>query len=179
MQSFLLLIDPWIIAPYRWTGSALAGFYLGTALLSLQVIILGDLVARAIIRINRKRMADIHGDMEKHHALSEEALKLGDKESFKAVNRQALEAFGHSFSMGAVFFCVSVWPLPFALAWMQLRFGQATPVLPWSLPLLGKTPGIVFYFLLLYIPIRVFYSKVMARIFPGNPLMSRKSQPDI
>lgn len=146
----------------------MVGFYIGTAVLSFQVIVLGDLAARVIIRINRKRMADIHGDMEKHHALSEEALKLGDKESFKAVNRQALEAFGHSFSMGAVFFCVSVWPLPFALAWMQLRFGQATPSLPWALPLLGKTPGLVFYFLLLYIPLRVFYSKIMIRLFSGG-----------
>ncbi|GLI32592.1 hypothetical protein DAMNIGENAA_00250 [Desulforhabdus amnigena] len=101
--------------------------------------------------------------MNHHHNLSEKALRLGDKESYKAVNRQALDAFGHSFSLGAAIFCVSIWPMPFVLAWMHLRFADAPLELSFRLPFLGSTVHYFASFLLLYIAVRMLYSMVMNR----------------
>ncbi len=103
--------------------------------------------------------------MDRNHDLSEQALKMGDKESYKAVNRQALDAFGYSFSLGAAIFCVSIWPMPFMLAWLHLRFADAPLELPLDLPLLGSSIHYFPSFLLLYIAVRIIYSRVMA-LFP-------------
>ncbi len=169
----LLLLDPWLIAPYRWPASATLGYVLGTSLLCLQCAVLGDLSSMGVMALNRKRLREIHGDMDKHHALSEKALQMGDKESYKALNRQALDAFGHSFSLGAAIFCVTLWPVPFALAWMDLRFSHVDLDLPVNLPLLGDSLSTFPFFLLLYIAVRVVYSKFMRRFQGYRSLKAR------
>ncbi len=161
MTSFLLLADPWFITPFRLLPSPTAGYLLGIMLLALQCIILGDLSATLITFFNRKYIRKIQGEMDRHHNLSERALMQGDKESYKAVNSQALDAFGHSFSLGAAIFCVSIWPMPFALAWLDLRFADAPIELPISLPLLGNTVEYFPSFLLIYIATRMLYSLAM------------------
>jgi hypothetical protein len=102
--------------------------------------------------------------MDHNHNLSETALRLGDKESYKAVNKQGLEAFGHSFSLGAAIFCVSIWPMPFALAWLSLRFIDAPLELPFAMPFVGNTLEYFPSFLLLYIATRMIYSAIMNRM---------------
>lgn len=161
MTSFLILLDPWLIAPFRWLPSETAGYILGTVFLALQCILLGDLSATLVTFFNKNYVRKMQRDMDHHHDLSEKALMLGDKESFKAVNSQALDAFGHSFSLGAAIFCVSIWPMPFALAWMSLRFIDAPLELPFTLPLLGNAVQYFPSFLLLYIAARMIYSMIM------------------
>ncbi|MEW5774278.1 MAG: hypothetical protein AB1916_12230 [Thermodesulfobacteriota bacterium] len=170
MQDLLLLLDPWLIAPYRLPESAVAGFCLGTALLCLYCVLLGDAAYLGVLALNRRRMAAFKAEMERQNELAETALKLGDKESYKAVNKQALDAFGHSFSLGAAVFTSSLLPLPFALAWMNLRFAAAAPELPFALPLAGREPGYLFYFLILYIPVRLVYARTMHRLGPYRRL---------
>jgi hypothetical protein len=156
----LLFLDPWLIAPYRLPESAVLGYLLGTSLLILQCVVLGDLAMLAVSSIHRKRLSELRTQMDRHHDLSEEALRQGDKESYKAVNKQGLEAFGYSFSLGGALFCVSLMPIPFALGWMHLRFHEA----PIELPILGISMNYFASFLLLYIPIRVIYGKVVNHI---------------
>jgi len=163
LTTILLQLDPWFIAPYRWISPASAGFFLGTILLALQCVILGDLAASLVMLINRKYLRKMQDSMDRHHTLSEEALKRGDKESFKAVNKQAMDAFGHSFSLGAAIFCVSIWPMPFALAWMNTRFFDSPLDLPVNLPFLGSTIEFFPAFLLLYIATRLLYSSILSR----------------
>ncbi len=148
LHAALAWLDPLFITPYRLPGNALAGFALGTAVLALWCIAFGSALSLCATRINRRRLAELRHGMEHHHKLSEAALRAGDKESYKAVNRQAHEAFGHYFSLGGAMFCVSIIPLPFALAWMDMRFAGATPELPWDAPLIGQQPSILFWFLL-------------------------------
>ena len=164
LTTFLIQLDPWFIAPYRWLPDAAAGFVLGTVLLALQCVVLGDLSASLVMLINRKYLRKMQSSMDHHHDLSEEALKRGDKESFKAVNSQAMDAFGHSFSLGAAIFCVSIWPMPFALGWMSTRFFEAPLELSFSLPFLGSTIEYFPAFLLLYICIRMTYSAILSRV---------------
>jgi hypothetical protein len=156
----LLFLDPWLIAPYRWPGSALLGYLLGTSVLVLQCVLVGDLVMMGVAAVHRGRLSELRRDMNRHHALSEEALKRGDKESYKAVNKQGLEAFGYSFSLGGALFCVSLLPVPFALGWMHLRFAEA----PIEIPFLGISLNYFASFLLLYVAIRVLYGVSMRRI---------------
>ncbi len=164
LTPFLLFFDPWLIDPFRWLSSPTAGYLVGVVLLALQCTILGDLSATLVMYFNRKYLKKIQGEMDRNHHLSEKALICGDKESYKAVNRQALDAFGHSFSLGAAIFCVSIWPMPFALAWLSLRFADAPLELPFSLPFLGNTIEYFPSFLLLYIATRMFYGMVTRKI---------------
>lgn len=170
MQDLLLFLDPWLIAPYRLPGSAVAGFWLGTAVLCLYCVLLGDAAHLGVLALNRRHVARFRAEMERQNELAETALKMGDKASYKAVNRQALDAFGHSFSLGAAMFASSLLPLPFALAWMHLRFAAAAPELPFALPLVGRQPTYLFYSVLLYILVRVVYGKAMLRLSPYRRL---------
>lgn len=163
LTPLLLQVDPWLIAPYRWPAASTAGYLLGTLILICQCLLLGDLAATGVGYFNRRHIRRLQGEMESHHKLSEEALRRGDKASFKAVNRQALDAFGYSFSFGAALFSVSIWPLPFALAWLQLRFADAPLELPWHLPFLGQQIPYLSSFVLLYIVCRIGYGKLMRR----------------
>lgn len=164
ITSALLLLDPWLIAPFRWLPSAPAGYLLGTVILALYCILLGDLSASLVTLINKKYIRKMQDKMDHNHHLSETALKLGDKESYKAVNKQGLDAFGHSFSLGAAIFCVSIWPMPFALAWLSLRFADTPLELPFHLPFLGTTIEYFPSFLLVYIATRMLYSSIMSRV---------------
>lgn len=163
LTPYLMFFDPWLIAPFRWLASPIFGYLLGTVLLGLQCVICGDLSATAVTYSNRKYLRKFQKEMDKNQDLSEKALRMGDKESYKAVNRQALDAFGYSFSLGAAIFCVSIWPMPFILAWMHLRFADAPLELPVHIPLLGSSLHYFASFLLLYIFIRILYSMAMSR----------------
>lgn len=160
MHEFLVWIDPVCIAPYRALSDARAGFLLGTAILAFVCATLGVLTLRSAQWLHQARIRSFASDMERYHALGETALRMGDKERFKAVNRQAHEAFGRHFGINGAFFAASLWPVPFALAWMQLRFAQVSPDLP-ALPGLGAHPGMVFWFLLLYIPLRMLCGRAL------------------
>jgi len=164
ITSALLFIDPLLIAPFRWLPSASAGYLLGAVILALYCILLGDLSASLVTLANKKYIRKMQTKMDHNHELSETALKLGDKESFKAVNKQGLDAFGHSFSLGAAIFCVSIWPMPFALSWLSLRFVDAPLELPFHMPFIGSTVEYFPSFLLLYIATRMLYSSIMSRV---------------
>jgi hypothetical protein len=159
----LLFLDPWFIAPFRWLPSSTAGYLLGIAIIALQCILLGDLSATLVTYLNRGYLKKIQDKMDRNHNLSEQALMQGDKESYKAVNRQGLDAFGYQFSMGAAIFCVSIWPMPFTLAWLHLRFAEAPLELAVKLPLLGQSVHYFASFLLMYIAVRMIYSFVLTR----------------
>lgn len=163
LTAFIMFFDPWFIAPFRWLPSPTAGFVLGTVILCLYCFILGDLSAILVTFLNRKFIRKIQKNMDRNHTLSETALKMGDKASYKAVNRQALEAFGHSFSLGAAIFCVSIWPMPFALAWMDHRFSDAPLELSMKIPFLGNSVHYFASFLLLYIAVRMTVSSILHR----------------
>lgn len=160
LQRVLLVLDPWLIRPFRWPDSALGGFLLGTFLLGLLCVLLGDVAAVLVSRLNRKVYGGYIKDMIHDHELSIEAAKTGNKENFKAVNRQAHESFGRYFFSQAAVFTASIWPLPFALAWLDLRFREVLI----RLPLLDYDANYVFFFLPLYILARLIYSRTIGRM---------------
>lgn len=160
MREFLLLFDPWLIQPFRWPESPLAGYLLGLLVLGLLCVLLGDAAAILVSRLNRKVYGGYIKDMVHHHELSIKAAQSGSRENYKAVNRQAHESFGRYFFSQAAVFTASIWPLPFALAWLDLRFREALV----RLPVLDYDANYVFFFIPLYILARVIYSRTIGRM---------------
>lgn len=122
MQSLYVTLDPIFIAPYRWFSEPAIAFWIGSLALSLWCIFAGEISSIFIYRVNRAYYAKLNEKMVHMHNLSIEAIKLKDKENFKAANKWANEYFGKVFFAQAAFFAVSLWPVPFALGWMQSRF---------------------------------------------------------
>ncbi|UZP66101.1 hypothetical protein N1030_10745 [Desulfovibrio mangrovi] len=166
LTSLYLAADAILIAPYRWFASATAGMWAGTSILSIWAIIAGELALTLIYLTNRSYYASLNTKMVKMHNLSIEAIQCKDKESFKATNKWANEYFGKMFFSHAALFAVSIWPLPFALGWMQTRFeGITIHTVPYF-----ETPlGYQFVMLTCYILLRLAFSKVRAHV----PLLRR------
>lgn len=160
MEQFLIWLDPWLIFPYRLSENPEMAFILGTVALALQCIILGLASMQLGFYLHSNRLNKWQDKMQHYHTLSEQALTLGDKESYKAINSRAHHAFGHHFSLSGALFVVSLWPVPMALAWMGLRFQDIALSLPFALPLLGKNPSMLFWFLLCYIPLRMLCTRL-------------------
>jgi hypothetical protein len=123
--------DALCIAPYRLVGDPVIGFYLGTLVLALACLFCGKISQDMVWLWNRRHYEREEGEMIRMHNLSVTAIEAGDKAAYKAANREANEAFGKSFFAGAALFSVSVWPVPFALGWLDGRFsGVDVPLLP-------------------------------------------------
>lgn len=164
IHNFLLALDPYIIWTFRLTNQPWIGFFLGCMALNGACILLGDLTSILAKRLNRKFYGAYHEDMAHHHNLSIQALRNADKPSFKAVNKQANDAFGKYFFSQAGAFTLSIWPLPFALAWMDMRFGGLPLALPFAVPGVGENVFYPFFFLPIYIALRILYGRGMRRI---------------
>ncbi len=164
MEQLLVWLDPFFVLPYRLVPQPDAAYFLGTATLAFLAGLIGIATLRMAQRMHRKRLKKLQDDMRHYHELGESALQNAGKEAFKAVNRQGHEAFGYYFSLSNALFVASLWPVPIVLAWMQLRFGSISPELPFALPIFGNQPSMVFWFILFYIPLRMFSSKTITRL---------------
>lgn len=118
------IIDSLLIAPYRLFGNPVAGFYCGTLVLALASLACGRLSQDLVWLFNKSHYEKEETEMTRMHNLSVAAIESGDKTAYKATNKQANEAFGKAFFAGAALFSVSIWPIPFALAWMSIRFAE-------------------------------------------------------
>jgi len=165
-RDFLVALDPFVVWAFRVSDEPWAGFLIGSLILNLACVMLGDVTSILARRLNRKVYGAYHDEMVKHHNLSVKALRNSDKDAYKAVNKQAHEAFGKYFFSQAGAFALSIWPLPFALAWMEMRFGGIPMELPFSIPGVGKSVFYPFFFIPIYIFARIAYGKLM-RLSPA------------
>ncbi len=140
-------LDPILIVLYRISGNPIADYFLGTFLLALLSVLLGELAMRLVARVNAKHLRTLDGRLEKMKDLSAKALEAGDGESYRACNREANDAFGDAFfgkfGLSAASFC----PAFFALAWMQGKFLEIELPLPW----IGWSAGYFVVFLFCYV----------------------------
>jgi hypothetical protein len=152
MEAF----DPILIHLYRITGFPLLDYYLGTFLLAFLTVLVGEFTISIVFKVNKAHLDRLNARMEKMSRLSEQALEMGDKESYKAVNKEGNDAFGQLFFNKFGLAAASLWPIFFALAWMQERFAEVGLPLPW----VGWEINYVFFFLLCYIPARILFGKM-------------------
>jgi hypothetical protein len=140
MPPFFVAVDPYLIWFYRLPSNEYAGFFLGTFVLALICLILGDVTFSLASRLLGKHLDRVATEAIKYQDLSIDAAKAGDKASFKVVNKLANDAFGRSFFSVMAFSMTRLWPVPFALAWMQYRFLEVEFPIPgtkWSLGYIG------------------------------------------
>lgn len=154
------LIDAFFIFFFRIPDDAVAGFYLGCAVLAAVTVFVGDISQALAHRINLSHFRSQTKDMVHLHNLSIKALRRGDKENYKAANKLANDTFGKAFFTRAALFTVSIWPLPFAMGWLDGRF-QGVDI---PLPLFDKVVGFNAIFLPVYILTRIAYSRIKPKI---------------
>lgn len=160
-NTFTLLLDTICITPYRMLPWAEPAFWLGTTVLSLWCIVAGEFSGALVYLWNRDFYDNQQREMVRMHNLSVEAIRHKDKATYKASNRWANEYFGKVFFSGAALFAVSLWPVPFALGWLDGRFRG---IELYHVPFGGWPLGYAFVFFATYIPLRILFSRVRDRM---------------
>lgn len=146
-------LDGLLITLYRMTGWAVPDYFIGTFLLAMITVIIGDFTASLVYRANQGYYKRLNARLVELHETSMVALRLKDKPSYQAVNREANDTFGLLFFSMFGLSASYLWPVFFALAWMQTRFSGI------SFPLFikGWTTGYFFTFLVLYLLARFIF----------------------
>jgi hypothetical protein len=160
MHPVYLWLDPYLIWFYRLTGSAEVNFLLGTLALAILSLLVGEFTSFLASFIVRRHFEQVTGEAKRYQDLSMEALKAGDRPSYEAANKLANEAFGKSFYSQVALSATFVWPIFFALGWMQHRFLEVA----FPLPLIGFSLGYIGVFILLYIAAYFFFKPVKRRM---------------
>ena len=157
-------IDAFLISPYRWPKNPVIGWWLGTSILAMWCTLLGGITQTLANRANRPAMEEASREMVERHYQSLNALKSGDKPVYKDINKLANEAYGRSFFLQLAMACASLWPVPFALAWMHTRFSAVDFPLPLAVPLIGEKVSYPFLFIPLYILLRIVFGKLRSHL---------------
>ncbi len=163
LSGLIEAVDSLLIAPYRWPGNPVIGWWTGTCILAVWTALLGRLTIAMVFRVNRSHIEETVQEMSQRHNQSINALKAGDRAAYKSINKLANEAFGRSFFMQVAMASASLWPLPLALAWLQMRFSSIDFPIPVTLPLIGNSVGYAFIFIPLYILVRITLGKLRFR----------------
>jgi hypothetical protein len=150
-------LDGTLILLYRISGHPLVDYFIGTFLLGLICVIIGELTVSLALRFNKPYLDELTGEMLKKEALSIEAYKAGDKTSYRALNKVATDAWGKRFFTMVAYSAGMLWPIPFALGWMQTRFNAIEFQLAFPLSLAFGTVGYTFTFIPLYILGRILF----------------------
>ena len=158
--GFYQLMDQWLMPFYRWPETPMAGFLLGTGLLAAVCVLLGDISFNLAVVADRKKIEEVTRETVRMNNLSIEALQSGQGDGYRACNKLANDAFGRLFFLQVALSTASLWPIPFALAWMQNRFFHVE----FPLPLIPLSLGFTGVFLLLYILLRVGTAKVRRKL---------------
>lgn len=152
-MQFWAALDQVLIVLYRITGHPVADFFLGTFLLAFVTVVIGEFTISIAYRVNHKHLSVLNRNMNSAKDLSMAALKSGDKDAYKAHNKQANDAFGKVFFNAIALSAACLWPVFFALSWMQLRFMD----LRFPLPFTGYEANYVVVFLVVYILSRILF----------------------
>lgn len=165
LKSIVFAVDTFLIAPYRWINNPILGWWLGTFILAIWTSILSELTLAAGYRINRSAVSQRLNETSYYQEGSMNALKSGDKRSYKAINRLANDAFGKSFFLLMAMGMSSLWPALLAGAWLQNRFGD----LRFSFPFFDNGLNFVPFFILCYVIARILVSGVKRRMLKMKP----------
>lgn len=172
-MTFAAMVPPWLdaflIAPFRLFGGNHVGMWLGSAILSLYCTIIGEYFSAGLYCLHNRYFDGMKDNMVRYHNLSVDALRAGNKEAYLAANKLAQEDFGKSFFAQATIGFSSLWPVPFALAWMSPRFEG---IQLYSIPGANINVGYVFVLLTLYIVIRILFSRYAKRVLPPFPYIA-------
>jgi hypothetical protein len=160
MNPIFRFFDPALIYFYRITGYAPADFVIGTFVLALLAVVLGELTVWLVLLVAKRSMAHTALEAQKYQALSMDALACGDRHSYEATNQLANDAFGKTFYTQMAFSGAFIWPICVALAWMQYRFLD----LVFPIPFIGLSLGYIGIFILLFIPAYFLFKRLKRKL---------------
>ncbi|MEJ2169581.1 MAG: hypothetical protein P8X90_29095 [Desulfobacterales bacterium] len=165
LNTLTLQVDGFLIAFYRLTGYSLADYFIGTMILAFICVVIGELSVSLAIRFNKPYLDSMSREMKEKEALSLQARSAGDKEGYKSLNKEATDIWGKHFFTMVAYSAGILWPIPFALAWMQTRFAGVEFDLAFPLSLIfGKSVGYIFTFIPIYILCRIFFKYMRPHI---------------
>lgn len=162
--SFFQYIDPALIFFFRIGSLPILGYYLGCAVLGLICVVLGQLTIALAFRMNQRFIDRDNREMVRMHNSSVKALMVRDKAAYKNCNKAANDAFGKVFFSQIALSVSGLWPLPFAMGWMQSRFLDVQFPLPFTLPVIGDQVGFMFTFLPIYVLMFILFNKIKRRL---------------
>ncbi|MCA1742349.1 MAG: hypothetical protein ABR542_00635 [Desulfonatronovibrio sp.] len=161
-------LDAVLIAPYRAFEVPILGFYFGTFILCVWCVLIGEMTFRLAAVANRSHINKLRAQAVKMHNLSIKAIVLKDKENYRSCNKEANEAFGKYFfnmiTQGAAF----LWPVPFALGWMSIRFSQVEFEMAIYVPIIGNTVGFAAVMIPMYILCRIIWGRLKPHLYFFN-----------
>jgi len=164
LQGVYLNLDAFLIYFFRMVEQPILGYLVGIGVLSLLCVIVGEFTLSVAFRFNKAGIDQDSREMTRMQNLSIRALLAKDKRSYKLFNREANEAFGKVFFKQIALAAASLWPIPFALGWMQTRFVNVEFLLPCRLPVVGETVGYTFTFIPMYILAHILFGKVKHKL---------------
>ena len=160
MHPLWMLVDPYIMWLYRLTGHAFADFLCGTFILAWISLLVGEFTISAVFLAARERIDVSTNEARRYQDLSAEALSAGNKEAYRAANKLANDAFGKSFFMQIALSAAFLWPIFFALGWMQYRFFDVE----FELFFTGYTVGFACVFIALYAAAYIIFKRLKYKL---------------
>lgn len=159
-MAFWHILDQVLIVFYRITGSPTFDFLLGTFLVALLTVVIGEFTISIAYLVNRKHLQKLNARMVEMNNASVAALKSREKAEYKAKNKEANDAFGRVFFNAIALSAACLWPVFFALAWMQLRFVDVRLPVTFT----GLEANYVVVFLVAYILARILFGTLRPRL---------------
>jgi len=157
LNQFYFSIDAFLILFYRFTGIAIVDYMIGTFCLSMMAVILGELTVSLALKFNQKYLDQLSDQMNRKEALSIEAYEQGDMAGYKGLNKQATDAWGRKFFAMMGHSAAILWPIPFALGWMQTRFSGVNFEILFPFSLVTDSVGYTFSFFPIYVLTRIVF----------------------
>jgi hypothetical protein len=121
------LFEPFFGLP----GDASTSYLIGVVFLAIAAKLVGEVSVDFLFGGNLERIARLKAKADKMGELSLLALSVEDEAAYEACNRSANENFGKLFYLSLTLSAASLWPVFFALGWLQSRFEErASDLLP-------------------------------------------------
>jgi uncharacterized membrane protein (DUF106 family) len=153
MNEVLLYLDKFLINLYLFpTGNPITDFLLGTFLLSALCVVIGNVSIKLAFKINRRFISKRDEEFLEFSRKAESAAKRGEKKIWKRLNQSANNLFGKKMFFQFILGAASLWPIFFALAFMEYRFGHLRFPLPY---IENGSIGYLLIFLLEYLVARI------------------------
>lgn len=151
-------VDPYLMLTFELSADPVIGFIIGSFLLAMVCAVVGEVTLSLAIRWNRRHIQSLKEEIRLRESLSIQAYEMGDRISYQALNQSANDAWGRHFFTMAAYSAGVLWPVPFALAWIQSHFAQVPFTMAFPLSLIfGKTVGYAFIFIPIYILDRILF----------------------
>lgn len=168
LNQFYFSIDGFLILFYRFSGIPIVDYMIGTFCLSMIAVVLGELTVSIALKFNKKYIGQLSERMNRKEAMAIDAYEKGDMAGYKALNKQATDAWGKKFFTMMGHSAAILWPIPFALGWMQTRFMDVAFEISFPFSLVMDSVGYTFSFFPIYILTRI----IFAHMRPWLPYFS-------